>query len=121
MNYNRLDDHGSGLSFPATEDGNVILEGLHPAAMENLAKAKANVGTIYSEPKIERLITSQRLCGCGSREIPEIEHDARGIPLGYMCSKCRRNKLSKYRPEVLNDSNYEAFEDIAPEPEIPLR
>lgn len=40
------------------------------------------------------------------------ENDARGIPLARVCGKCRKEKLSKYRPEVLKDSNYSADEPI---------
>ena len=42
------------------------------------------------------------------------EHDARGIPLCRVCNKCRKVKLSRYRPAVLADSNYEADEPIEP-------
>lgn len=41
--------------------------------------------------------------------------DARGIPLCRVCEKCKDEKLAKYRPEVLDDSNYEADEPIEPE------
>lgn len=40
------------------------------------------------------------------------EYDARGIPLCRVCSKCRPEKLSRYRPEVLNNPNYVANEPI---------
>lgn len=40
------------------------------------------------------------------------EHDARGIPLARVCEKCRKAKLAKYRPDVLTDSNYWAYEPI---------
>lgn len=43
------------------------------------------------------------------------EYDARGIPLCRVCDKCRKAKLSKYRPDVLSDSNYWADEPIEPE------
>ena len=43
------------------------------------------------------------------------EYDARGIPLCRVCDSCQEQKLSAYRPEVLNDSNYEADEDIEPD------
>ena len=46
------------------------------------------------------------------------ENDARGIPLTRVCSKCRSEKLKKYRPEVLTNSNYEADEPIESEPEV---
>ena len=34
------------------------------------------------------------------------EHDARGIPLARVCDKCREEKLSRFRPDVLTNSNY---------------
>ena len=38
--------------------------------------------------------------------------DARGIPLARVCAHCRAAKLSKYRVDVLEDSNYNADEAI---------
>ncbi len=35
------------------------------------------------------------------------ESDARGIPLARVCNYCVKEVLSKYRPEVLTDSNYQ--------------
>jgi len=43
------------------------------------------------------------------------ENDARGIPLTRVCVKCKKAKLSGYRPEVLSNPNYEADEAIEPE------
>lgn len=40
------------------------------------------------------------------------EHDARGIPLCRVCAKCKKEKLARYRPEVLTDPNYYADEEI---------
>lgn len=37
------------------------------------------------------------------------EYDARGIPLGRVCKVCMKAKLSKYRPEVLTNPNYDTF------------
>ena len=39
-------------------------------------------------------------------------NDARGIPLARGCSKCRTQKLSKYRKDVRTDSNYWADEIV---------
>lgn len=55
---------------------------------------------------------SDRSCPCGSGQYSWWEHDARGIPLARVCDKCRDEKLSRYRPEVLTDSNYECCEEI---------
>jgi predicted RNA-binding protein YlxR (DUF448 family) len=38
------------------------------------------------------------------------ESDARGIYLCRVCDKCEQAKLSKYRPEVLSNSNYHCDE-----------
>lgn len=40
------------------------------------------------------------------------EYDARNIPLARVCPKCIKAKLSKYRPEVLSDANYQCDEQI---------
>ena len=40
------------------------------------------------------------------------EYDARGIPLCRVCDHCVEEKLSHYRPEVLNNSSYHADEPI---------
>lgn len=55
---------------------------------------------------------------CGADEWAEVEYDARGIPLGYACRRCRKELRARYRPEVLSDPNYEADEPIEPE-EVP--
>lgn len=41
------------------------------------------------------------LCGCGSGLPSEWENDAQGIPLCRACDACRQQRLSKYRPEIL--------------------
>jgi len=46
------------------------------------------------------------------------EYDARGIPLARVCEKCKKEKLSKYRSEVINNPNYEAMEQIEPDAEF---
>ena len=53
---------------------------------------------------------------CGHEgEISWWEHDARGIPLARVCDKCYRDKMSQYKPEVLNDPNYDIDEQIEEE------
>lgn len=54
-------------------------------------------------------------CPCGSGLEAELEYDARGIELGYMCDKCRKEKMSHFRPDVLTDPNYWVDEPIEPE------
>jgi hypothetical protein len=39
-------------------------------------------------------------------------YDARGIPCGYVCHVCEEQVASRYRPEVMSDSNYDADEEI---------
>jgi hypothetical protein len=41
------------------------------------------------------------ICDCGSGEPWEREFDAQGIYLCRCCDKCRRDKLGRYRPEIL--------------------
>lgn len=40
------------------------------------------------------------------------ENDARGIPLARVCDHCFDERMAKFRPEVLSDSNYYADEAI---------
>lgn len=54
-------------------------------------------------------------CRCGSGEFPWLESDARGIPIGYVCSSCVEEKKAGYRPEIFTDGNYECDEVIEPE------
>jgi hypothetical protein len=56
-------------------------------------------------------------CPCGSGEYPEAQHDARGIFLCYTCDKCEKKKIAGYRPGVLNNSQYEAY-DLGDDEEI---
>lgn len=53
-----------------------------------------------------------RKCDCGSGEWREEEYDAPGIFLTFVCAKCRKEKLSGYRPDVLSDPNYWTDEPI---------
>lgn len=51
-------------------------------------------------------------CPCGSGKTSWWENDARGIPLARVCPECRDKQLSKYRPEVLTNPQYETDEPI---------
>ena len=53
-----------------------------------------------------------KTCRCGSGLYAFWVHDARGIPLCFVCPKCKATILSKYRPEVLVNSNYHVDEAI---------
>ena len=47
------------------------------------------------------------------------EHDAKGIPLCRVCDKCRKVKLSGYRPEILTGyTEADVDEPIEPEPGV---
>lgn len=56
-----------------------------------------------------------KLCSCGSGLTSWWMYDARGIPLARVCLECKYEKLSRYRPEVLTNSNYYADEPIEAE------
>ena len=57
------------------------------------------------------------LCRCGSGEERYALNDARGIFCSYVCSECEDEVKAKYRPEIFEDSMYEADEPIDTEPE----
>jgi hypothetical protein len=48
-------------------------------------------------------VTQQHECMNGelSSEPSWWEHDAHSIPLCRVCGRCRKEKLSRYRPEIL--------------------
>jgi hypothetical protein len=54
-------------------------------------------------------------CHCGSGLERHARFDARGIFLTYVCDKCEKEKLKRYRPEVLTDPNYDTFDDVVDE------
>jgi hypothetical protein len=41
------------------------------------------------------------LCRCGSGKESTWAYDAQGIELCRVCDKCKKEKLAKYRPEIL--------------------
>jgi len=45
-------------------------------------------------------------CTCGSGRDSAEQYDARGIYLCRTCSKCHREKMARYRPDVLTDPGY---------------
>lgn len=59
--------------------------------------------------------TRNRQCSCGSGLESYWAYDARGIPLSRVCAKCESAKLSKYRPEVLSNPDYDSDEPIEEE------
>jgi hypothetical protein len=57
-------------------------------------------------------LNTLRPCPCGSGLGSYWQNDARGIPLCRTCNKCHETRMASYRPEVLNNPNYEATEEI---------
>ena len=55
---------------------------------------------------------TRRACPCGSGLFPTLAHDARLIPLGYVCNRCEAAKMAQYRPEVLTDPFYDHEEPL---------
>ena len=49
---------------------------------------------------------------CNSGLYHEPVYDARNIYVASVCSKCRQEILSKFRPEIFTDPNYETDEPI---------
>lgn len=49
---------------------------------------------------------------CNSGLYHEPVYDAKGIYVTGVCTKCWEEALSKYRPEIFTDPNYEADEQI---------
>lgn len=52
-------------------------------------------------------------CPCGSGLEAQVEFDGYAIPLGYMCDKCRPEKMRGFRPDI--NERYECDEPIEPE------
>ncbi|MFZ9725631.1 MAG: hypothetical protein ACO3EH_00360 [Ilumatobacteraceae bacterium] len=115
--YSRPEDAGSGYSFECDANGHVDEATLSPIARESLACCRVGRderGTLVG-PKIQEHVRRVRICGCGSGEEAWITRDARGIPLGYVCSKCKKAKLAKYDWEILTNPNYYSDEPIDPQ------
>lgn len=55
---------------------------------------------------------SDKLCSCGSGQSRYDLTDARGIFCCYVCDICKVSKASRYRIEVLEDSDYDCDEEI---------
>lgn len=58
-------------------------------------------------------------CPCGSGQDFWRVYDAQGIYLCRVCSECEREKLSRYRPEILRGYDQsDVDEPIEAEPEV---
>jgi len=51
-------------------------------------------------------------CPCGSGRDSWWAYDARGIPLARVCVICLKEKMARYRPEVLTDPSYDCDEVV---------
>lgn len=70
----------------------------------------------YNKHPIYESIHEQRPCPCGSGLMSNWEVDGRGIPLCRACPKCKKEKLAKYRPEILRPYDQsDVDEPIEPE------
>jgi hypothetical protein len=49
-----------------------------------------------------------RACFCGSGHDRYALYDARGIFCAYVCDACVEAKRATYRPEIFEDSSYDA-------------
>ena len=65
---------------------------------------------------MSRFFDDCRPCPCGSGQPSRWLYDARGIECCRVCDQCEARQAAKYRPEVMNDPNYEADEPIEEEP-----
>jgi len=59
-------------------------------------------------------------CQCGSGKQASWEYDARGIELCKACPKCRRAKLSGYRPEILSGYDESDVDEPIESDEVPF-
>lgn len=61
-------------------------------------------------------ISRVNLCSCGSGEERRARRDGRGIFLTYTCSACDKEKMGRYRPEILGHYTEEdVIERIEPD------
>ena len=102
---------GGGFCFPCDPQGNVEVESLNSHALQNYKDCISGKNDVV-RGGVEEYVTRYRLCDCGSGEYPEKQYDARGIYLTSTCDQCEAEKLGRYRPDVLTDSNYWCDEPI---------
>lgn len=55
-------------------------------------------------------------CSCGSGEECEAVNDGYGIFLCYACPKCHKEKLKKFRPDIME--RYQTDEPIEPDEDL---
>jgi hypothetical protein len=54
-----------------------------------------------------------RKCACGSGLEPFLEVDGYGIPLCWLCDRCRSEQLAKFRPDIFE--RYDCDEPVEEE------
>lgn len=106
------DSTGSGWVFPSDQFGNADLEELKPAGLDNYHKCVDGTHPNLTR-QLEKHVQKIPLCSCGSGEHQEEIHDARGIFVVRVCSKCKRERLKGFRKEIFTDSDYEHDEPIS--------
>ncbi len=65
----------------------------------------ATIGMVCVECEAGR--RAEALCECGSNLLRRPVYDARAIFLTFVCDDCEAEELSKFRPEVLTDPDYD--------------
>ena len=116
LRYDYATCPGSGFSFPCDEQGNVDPASLYPAGQASLTLCQAADPSELIRIGVEATHTYHRLCRCGSGQERYALYDARNIFLAYMCPACKNTVCSKYRQEVLTNSQYDTYgEQVDPD------
>jgi len=105
----------SGFEFKCDQEGNVLVEDLQPAALENYKKCLSGENKVILPGEIRQWTSTERLCNCGSGKAREELCDARGIFCSYVCPNCEKETRSRYRLDVMTNPSYEADEPIEAE------
>lgn len=105
---------GSGGAFPCDSAGNVFFDEMTEVGQQHYLD---RVSRESEHASIEVVPTCRvfKKCNCGSGLEPDHHYDARGIFLCRACPKCRKERLGRYRRDVLTNSNYLADEAIESE------
>ena len=107
------DSPGAGFAFPCDEEGNVTPD--NPSSAKNFKDCTDGTNDVIDKG-VREFVTHTMLCSCGSGKEPWAEYDGRGIYLCKVCTKCRREKLAGYRPEILaHYTEADVDEPIEPE------
>jgi hypothetical protein len=107
MYLHQADRPGCGYEFDCDEQGNVDESKLCSAAVENLRKCQAGYGF---DQGVQKYTGTYFVCGCGSGEVPYELKDGYGIYLTSACTRCEREKLKRFRPDIME--RYDTDEQI---------